>query len=261
MLKFATVLMHCQQVQRNRCVSIVAKGLLCSPRLHDFCDASDPARLMLTIGYVQVELTSFLRKAHRPLRQASLDTLEAVAAKYGPQLAADPIATTVAEASNLISDSDLSLTSLALELLVTLLKQQPAAAGPAAAAKTLPPALVLVKSPLLQGSASMELQAFFPALAASGAPGVTPEELVDVLLKEGLSSSAGRHAQHSIAQCLAVLCTGADGKGLQSLVDRLLAMTSSKDSGDQQVPLRRCMNLRAHLFCGIVLWSVLVRCF
>jgi cullin-associated NEDD8-dissociated protein 1 len=180
----------------------------------------------------QVELTGFLRKDNRPLRQAALDTLEAIAANYGPALPASAIPATVSEASTLIKETDLSLTALSLELLVTLLKQQPAAVGPPAAEKALPAALDLVKSSLLQGSASTELQAFFPALAAAGVASASAEQLVDMLLKEGLSSAAGRHAQHSIAQCLAVLCTAGGGKGTEALVERLLTMTSSRDVGE-----------------------------
>jgi hypothetical protein len=99
----------------------------------------------------QAELTSFLRKANRLLRQASLAALEALVAKYGPSL--DPASTSalLAESSSLISDTDLSIAALSLKLAVTLLKQQPSVAQQVVE-RVLPAGLVLVRSPLLQVS-------------------------------------------------------------------------------------------------------------
>ena len=114
--------------------------------------------LACSLLLLQLELVTFLRKANRPLRQASLSALDALAAKSGSQLAPSTISAAVEEASELISDADLSLTALALKLLCTLLQQQQAAAGPVVVEKALPAALSLVRSPLLQGSASQELQ-------------------------------------------------------------------------------------------------------
>jgi hypothetical protein len=54
---------------------------------------------------VQSELTSFLRKANRQLRQASLVALEALVAKYGAQLQPDALGTLVPETATLISDA------------------------------------------------------------------------------------------------------------------------------------------------------------
>ena len=51
--------------------------------------------------------------------------------------------------------------------------------------QVLPPALALAKSPLLQGSALDELQAFFSALPACQPAGVTSDSLLASLLKAG----------------------------------------------------------------------------
>jgi cullin-associated NEDD8-dissociated protein 1 len=109
-----------------------------------------------TFNNIQAELTSFLRKANRLLRQASLAALEALASKYGPSM--DPASTSalLAESSSLISDADLSIAALSLKLAVTLLKQQPAVAQQVVE-RVLPAGLVLVRSPLLQVRAWYEL--------------------------------------------------------------------------------------------------------
>lgn len=97
----------------------------------------------------QAELTSFLRKANRQLRQAALATLEALVTQHGGELAAASASAIVAEAAGLVSDADLSTAALALRLCVALLKQQPAVAQEVAD-RVLPAGLCLVRSPLLQ---------------------------------------------------------------------------------------------------------------
>jgi hypothetical protein len=54
---------------------------------------------------MQPELTSFLRKANRQLRQASLVALEALLAKYGASLSTDSTNALVPEAAALLDDA------------------------------------------------------------------------------------------------------------------------------------------------------------
>lgn len=54
---------------------------------------------------MQAELTTFLRKANRQLRQASLVALEALLAKYAAALTQDALTALVPEAAVLISDA------------------------------------------------------------------------------------------------------------------------------------------------------------
>jgi hypothetical protein len=54
---------------------------------------------------MQPELTSFLRKANRQLRQASLVALEALLAKYGASLSTDSLDALVPEAAALLDDA------------------------------------------------------------------------------------------------------------------------------------------------------------
>ncbi|KAF6251732.1 armadillo-type protein [Scenedesmus sp. NREL 46B-D3] len=193
---------------------------------------------------VIAELTSFLRKANRLLRQASLAALEALAAKYGPSL--DPASTSalLAESSSLISDADLSIAALSLKLAVTLLRQQPAVAQQVVE-RVLPAGLVLVRSPLLQGSALAELQALFPALAGTGSPAAKTEALLSALLDEGRGRREGggstdgsaRQAQHSVAQCCAVLVVPAGQAQVDATVKQLLQMLKSADQASQRLAL------------------------
>uniref|UniRef100_A0A383V8K4 TATA-binding protein interacting (TIP20) domain-containing protein n=1 Tax=Tetradesmus obliquus TaxID=3088 RepID=A0A383V8K4_TETOB len=193
---------------------------------------------------VIAELTSFLRKANRLLRQAALAALEALVAKYGPSL--DPASTSalLAESSSLISDADLSIAALSLKLAVTLLRQQPAVAQQVVE-RVLPAGLVLVRSPLLQGAALAELQALFPALAGTGSPAAKTEALLSALLDEGRGRRDGggstdgsaRQAQHSVAQCCAVLVVPAGQAQVDATVKQLLQMLKSADQASQRLAL------------------------
>jgi len=117
----------------------------------------------------QAELTSFLRKANRLLRQASLMALEALVAKYGSSLEPASTSAVITEAASLINDSDLSIAALSLKLFVTLLKQQPAAAQEVLE-KVLPAGLALVRSSLLQvhSTAVLPLPYAFSSCADKG---------------------------------------------------------------------------------------------
>lgn len=106
---------------------------------------------LLLPSHLQAELTSFLRKANRLLRQASLSALDALVAKYGTTLDSASTAAVISESSTLISDADLSIAALSLKLAVTLLSKQ-AGAAQHVVEKVLPAGLQLVRSPLLQVS-------------------------------------------------------------------------------------------------------------
>eukprot|EP00878_Enallax_costatus_P002222 GHUV01002394.1.p1 GENE.GHUV01002394.1~~GHUV01002394.1.p1 ORF type:complete len:958 (+),score=265.35 GHUV01002394.1:286-3159(+) len=189
------------------------------------------------------ELTSFLRKANRLLRQAALQALDALVAKYGSSLDTASTTAVVAEASVLINDTDLSIAALSLKLAVTLLEKQPGVAQEVVD-KVLPAGLQLVRSPLLQGAALAELQALFPALAQTGSPSASTEVLVSTLLDEGRgrresASTDGsvRQAQHGVALCCAVLVVPAGQSQIDATVKQLLQMLKSADPASQRLAL------------------------
>jgi len=170
------------------------------------------------------DLTSFLRKALRPLRAASLGALEALAARYGASFDGGACSALVEEATSLVADTDLPLASAALRLMATLVRTQPSAAA-AVAAKALPAALGLVRSPLLQGGALDTLRLFLTTLVSSGTPGAAYDVVVAQLLAVGVSAGkegAGKAAQISVAQCVAALCSTAGGAATASTTSRLL---------------------------------------
>ncbi|KAG1681345.1 hypothetical protein FOA52_007393 [Chlamydomonas sp. UWO 241] len=205
--------------------------------LAQICSSSCPAaNVSAVLEPALAELTSFLRKANRVLRQAALQALAALATKYGAQLDAAAAAGCVEEASALVSDAELPLACLSLRLLVRLVEAQPALV-PCIVESGLPRAIVLLGSPLLQGAALEALKAFFSALAASGAPVASADTLLPQLLAVGGAPGAGKQSQHAAAQCVAVLCVSSKVDKIVSTVNRLLLGVGKGADASQRLSL------------------------
>ncbi|GMY04914.1 Cullin-associated NEDD8-dissociated protein 1 [Fagus crenata] len=84
--------------------------------------AASPLQIDLScvLEHVIAELTAFLGKANRALRQATLGTLNSLIVAYGDKIGPSAYEVITVELSSLISDSDLHMTALALELCCTL---------------------------------------------------------------------------------------------------------------------------------------------
>ncbi|XP_031392996.1 cullin-associated NEDD8-dissociated protein 1 [Punica granatum] len=188
--------------------------------------ATSPLKVDLScvLEHVIVELTAFLRKANRALRQATLGTLNSLIVAYGDKIGSSTYETIIVELSSLISDLDLHMTALALELCCTLMadKRSSKNIGMAVTNKVLPQALTLVKSSLLQGQALLALQNFFATLVYSS--NTSFDALLESLLssvKSSASSGIVKQALYSIAQCVAVLCLAAGDQKCSSTVKML----------------------------------------
>ncbi|CAN1301134.1 Cullin-associated NEDD8-dissociated protein 1 [Linum perenne] len=197
--------------------------------------ATSPLRIDLAcvLEHVIGELTAFLRKANRALRQATLGTLNSLVVAYGDLIGASAYEVIIVELSTLISDSDLHMSALALELCCTLMadSRSSQSIGLAVRNKVLPQALALIKSSLLQGQALMALQNFFAALVYSA--NTSFDALLDSLLScakpTPQSGGIAKPALHSIGQCVAVLCLAAGDQKCSSTV-RMLTEILKDDS-------------------------------
>ncbi|XLU22740.1 hypothetical protein S245_058806, partial [Arachis hypogaea] len=85
---------------------------------------------------------------------------------YGDKIGSSAYEVIIVELSGLISDSDLHITALSLELCCTLMsdKRSSPSVGLAVRNKVFSQALTLIKSSLLQGQALLALQNFFATL-------------------------------------------------------------------------------------------------
>ncbi|KAG8044191.1 hypothetical protein GUJ93_ZPchr0040g33514 [Zizania palustris] len=207
--------------------------------------AKSPLHIDLSrvLDHVISELTAFLRKANRALRQATLGTLNSLVVAYGDQIGSSSYETIIAELSALISDMDLHMTALALELCCTIMANRKSIqnVGLAVRYKVFPQALVLIRSALLQGQALQALQRFFASLVQSA--NTSFDTLLDSLISTAKPSQSGglaKQALSSIAQCIAVLCLAAGDQKCASTIEMLkgiLKDDSATNSAKQHMAL------------------------
>ena len=180
-----------------------------------------------------VELAGFLRKTNRPLRQASLFALDALVSKHAGSLSDAEVTAAVEEASALVSDGDLALASAALSLSASAVSSKGnkpfANACSAVCEKTLPAALELVRSPLMQSHALHALTSFFTALVSAklSNAGASSDDLLARLMGSGDGSNTGEAAAtagRTAAVCVAAVCAGVgDAKHTASTASSLVA--------------------------------------
>ncbi|PWA68393.1 Armadillo-like helical [Artemisia annua] len=208
--------------------------------------AASPLHLDLScvLEHVIVELTAFLRKANRALRQATLGTLNTLIVNYGDKIGSAAYEVIIVELSTLISDSDLHMTALALELCCTLMSDRRSGptVGMTVRNKVLPQTLALVKSSLLQGQALLALQNFFATLVYSANTSFDAllESLLSTAKPSPQSGGIAKQALFSIAQCVAVLCLAAGDHKCSSTVKMLteiLKVDTSTNSAKQHLAL------------------------
>uniref|UniRef100_A0A5B7B384 Cullin-associated NEDD8-dissociated protein 1 n=1 Tax=Davidia involucrata TaxID=16924 RepID=A0A5B7B384_DAVIN len=208
--------------------------------------AASPLKIDLScvLEHVIAELTAFLRKANLALRQATLGTLNSLIVAYGDKIGSAAYEVIIVELSTLISDSDLHMTALTLELCCTLMADRRSSpnVGLTVRNKVLPQALTLVRSSLLQGQALSALQRFFAALVYSA--NTSFDALLDSLLSTAKptpqSGGVAKQALFSIAQCVAILCLAAGDQKCSSTIKMLtdiLKDDSSTNSAKQHLAL------------------------
>ncbi|KAK9861770.1 hypothetical protein WJX84_007141 [Apatococcus fuscideae] len=186
-----------------------------------------PVDLNLVIEPVLTELTSFMRKANRPLKQASLSAMEALVARHGARK--EQAAVQAMEAvSPIISETDLVLTALALRFCTTLLRQQ-RTLGPHVTQRILPQALALIKSPMLQGTALEAMQAFFAALVSLGVKEASAPKLIEAIV--GSAKAESHAAKQAAAQCIAALAI-AEGAAQVSVTVKIMLDILQGQRGD-----------------------------
>lgn len=156
-------------------------------------------------------LASFLRKTQRALKLSTLILLDTLSKNYGELMTESSISTILNEVPPLINEADLHVSQLTLSLLTSLTRShsemQDLAIIPQ---KILPEALILVRSPLIQGAALQSVLDFFQALVRSSFPGLDYEGLVNQLTMPIYSPNSNpatlhKQAYHSIAKCVAAI--------------------------------------------------------
>ncbi|GAA5856944.1 hypothetical protein JCM8547_008479 [Rhodosporidiobolus lusitaniae] len=180
------------------------------------------------------EVSTLLRKVHRPLKVASFEALNALlerSATQGVSLAA--VKTILSDLVPLLggagSEADVNLLPLALSTLTTLLTVDPKSSSSAVASTALPRVLEeLVPSPLVQGPSLDALLNFFTAAVKAG---IEPVTLISQL---GQAAAGGAedevHAAATASRCVGVVVRETPGEADGLIKDSGKVVKSSKST-------------------------------
>ncbi|KAH8389456.1 cullin-associated NEDD8-dissociated protein 1 [Drosophila serrata] len=145
--------------------------------------AASSLRIDLTpiLNDVLPALGTFLRKNHRALKLHSLDLINKIVINYSSNFEPNLLQTAIVEIPPLISDSDLHVAQYSLTLLSTVARRQPQALV-GIHEQFLRSVLILVRSPLLQGTALNCTLELFQALVQTQLSGLDYHSLVSKLM-------------------------------------------------------------------------------
>ncbi|XP_076457085.1 cullin-associated NEDD8-dissociated protein 1-like [Babylonia areolata] len=159
-------------------------------------------------------LASFLRKNQRALKLSTLQCLDVLVQNYGSSLTTNMINDMMKEMPPLISENDLHVSQLTLNLLTSLCDISKANMA-SISSEILPQCFLLVQSPLLQGGALQALLEFLQSIVRLGLPKLGFRDLLQMLItpiynpttqaQPGSINHIHRQAFHSIAKCVAAL--------------------------------------------------------
>nr|CAB3227534.1 cullin-associated NEDD8-dissociated protein 1 [Phallusia mammillata] len=123
--------------------------------------------LVSILGQAMPVLANFLRKNQRSLKISTLKCLDSIFNNFSSDITSDMMKSVMDEIPQLISDSDLHITQLAMQL-TSLMIQQPIAVGIKGLLNDiLPNVYFIVRSPLLQGGALSAVLHFFHVLVTT----------------------------------------------------------------------------------------------
>lgn len=174
------------------------------------------------------ELSGFLRKKSRPLKQASLSALVALIKAHGKSKAAGSslFEGILKESSPLVSEQDLHLAHLSL-LLSSSIVHVSSSSAENVAKLVLPNVHTLLQSSLLQGVALQSLLRLFKELVTSKSKKVTYDSLLSGLTGI-VTPDLSRQSFSSIAQCIAVLVANSEASSKDTIQKFVSEAKSSK---------------------------------
>lgn len=185
------------------------------------------------------KLASFLRKANRALKTASIHSLLALVRNYASHPQFKGLHEVIVdELSRIVSESDLHLSQLALSLTALLLEADPASAKPVRE-KLYPQVLLLVQSALLQGQALDGLTKLFAALVRGHQSVFSFADMLASLL--GLAKERlVKQVYLSIGRCVSALVLNAPPADAQATVERFITQVTG-DAEQQRLVSLYCL--------------------
>jgi len=185
-------------------------------------------------------LSSFLRKNQRALKLSTLLLLDTLVKNYSVNIPLECLAPVLAELPPLVSETDLHIAQLTMNLLTSVSVNQRAAI-PSIQSSVLPEMLRLAESPLLQGAALSAMLDFFKSVVAAGIPGLGHSDLLALLVNPVLGPKGGnihKQGRANIAKCVASLVCHSENESIV-VVKRFMAQLGT--SATQEFSLTFCL--------------------
>jgi len=192
------------------------------------------------------ELASLLRQQSRGLKQSALEALDIIMKGHGEGMKVELFEEVLREAGGIISDGDLHISHLSLRVAISILKASPSS-GALVQSYTLPPALVLSTSPLLQDLALDSLLSLLRELVASNA--VSFSELHSKLKHHFPSQSEtgdmaiSKPAVSNLAKCIAVITCATTEENRNEVVNDLIISLKSNAVNSNKAELNLQLSL------------------
>jgi len=194
--------------------------------------ASSPLRIDLRciLSDSMPVLSSFLRKNQRALKLSTLLLLDTMVKNYSTSIALDTLSPVLAELPPLISETDLHIAQLTLNLLTSISGCHRQAI--LTIQKTvLPEVLKLAESPLLQGAALTSMLDFFKSVVSAGVPGLAHKDLLNLLVTPVLGGKGGsihKQGRANIAKCVASLVCHSEREAVEVVKQFMGNLNSSQ---------------------------------
>mmetsp|Transcript_51394 Transcript_51394/g.135553 ORF Transcript_51394/g.135553 Transcript_51394/m.135553 type:complete len:1241 (+) Transcript_51394:52-3774(+) len=192
------------------------------------------------LDQICVELCRFLDLSSRSIRQQVLDCTVPLLQRYGDGVPFETSCTFLAQVEKFVSDMDLYITDLCIQVIEALVRRSGVAAQ--IAELCLPRILTVCRSPLLQGAALESILRLLSNLFQF--PEHFPfdalfDQLTDLSMLQDQQAQASRHVVATLSKALAQLVLRADPSTKQRTFSIFgQCLSSPADTGDAQVALR-----------------------
>jgi len=209
----------------TRFTAIKALKTMCISRVHI-------ATLTSVLAAVGSYLSMYLSQNSRTFRQQCLDALVHLVKKYGSSMPNETTMQIVGDIVPFITDTDLYITDLCVQVAIQVLENAPQMA-PVVAEKCVPAVLNVCRSPLLQGSALDSILLFLSRVAQhrEHCPfEKLRQELSDTSVVASAQAQAQRHVIGTLAKGLAAV-VAASAKDVQATAVQHFLTTVQKCSG------------------------------
>lgn len=181
-------------------------------------------------------MATFLRKNHRGLKLSTLTCLDLLITNYGDVISVNHYEAILNELPNLISDGDLHISQLSLNLLTTMSNKQKLLLQKIRTG-VLRHVLLLTRSPLLQGQALNSMVLFLTSVVRYNESGLSYPDLLKMLTEviynkdNATTSTIHKSAYHSIARCVSALTIACPTEA-ENVVNKFIADIKKSSTND-----------------------------